>query len=310
MSFTEIHSDCRDKIEILNSLNNDVHAQVVANLLEDNSRKELALALLICFDTKITALLSASLSLSQINLVYRSLTRQLFLIAKQRTQALNYFYQEISAAEFAYSPLGLRLNDPSWLTRLNSNELRQLTLAIDDNLLAVFLSCLAPLRVSKIIDKTYQDKPRLVNALQAIPLVNEGDVDRLLSFLDQHHNRLIKHPQHLGKAIDNLNKHDNDPLLDNPSLIGNYSSFTTINRLPTKQIVDIFSDCHEQQIAQTLFACDTLTQETILEALPEATRLGVNDQLTNLQTDNEHRTANLKVSSQLQQAISAYLQES
>ena len=80
--------------------------------------------------------------------------------------------------------------------------------------------------------------------------------------------------------------------------------------MPTKQIVDIFSDCHEQQIAQTLFACDTLTQETILEALPEATRLGVNDQLTNLQTDNEHRTANLKVSSQLQQAISAYLQES
>lgn len=297
MSFAEIRTDCRDKIEILNSLNNNVHAQVVANLLEDNNRKELALALLICFDTKITAMLSASLSLSQINIVYGSLTRQLFPIAKQRPRALSYFYQEISAAEFAYSPLGLRLNDPSWLTRLSSNELRQLTLVIDDNLLAVFLSCLAPLRVSKIIDKTDQDKSRLVKALQALPLVNEGDVDRLLSFLDQHHNRLINHPQHLGKDIENL------------SSVGNYSSFTTINRLPTKQIADIFIDCHERQIAQTLFACDTLTQQTILEKLPEATRLGVNDQLTTLQTDNEQRTANLKVSSQLQQAISAYLQE-
>ena len=298
MSFSEIHTDCRDKIEILNSLNNNVHSQVVANLLEDNSHKELALALLICFDTKITAMLSASLSLSQINLSYTSLTRRLFPIANQRLKALNYFYQEISAAEFAYSPLGLRLNDPSWLTRLSSNELRKLTLAIDDNLLAVFLSCLAPLRVSKIIDQSDQDKPRLVNALQTISLVNEGEIDRLLSFLDQHHNRLINRPQHLNKAIDNL------------SSVGNYSSFTSINRLPTKQITDIFSDCHERQIAQTLFACDTLTQETILESLPEATRLGVNDQLTSLQTDDEHRTANLKVSSQLQQAISAYLQES
>ena len=297
MSYDKILIDCRDKIEILDSLNNEVPAQIVANLLTDN--KELASALLICFEEKITAILSSSLSLPQIHIIYTSLTKRLFQVAQQRPRALSYFYQEISAAEFAYSPLGLRLNDPSWLTRLTSKQLCQLTLNIEDNLLAVFLSCLAPLRISKIINDCYQDKPRLVSALQAIPLVNENDIDRLLSFLDHHHTRLVKQPnnQQLDKAIDKL--------ITDQQLAP--SSFTTISRLPAKQIAEIFTDCHERQIAQTLFACDTLTQKAILKSLPEVTRLGVADQLTNLQINN-HAT-NLKLSNQLQQAISAYLQE-
>lgn len=312
---TTILADCRDKIEVLHSLNNDVYAQVVADLLETNDRRELALALLICFEEKITSLLSQSLSLSQLNIVYTSLTRQLFQVAKHRQRALVYFYREISAAEFAYSPLGLRLNDPSWLTGLGSKELLQLALAIDDNLLSVFLSCLAPLRVSKIINSSYQDKARFVDALQAISLVNETDLDCLIAFLDRDHDQLINqwNNQHLGKVISNIDNGNGEQVIDNlVSGSRDRSSgplFTTISKLAAKQIVEIFIDCPEQQIAQTLFSCDSLTRQAILEALPETVRLDVNDRLTNLLADDEHRITNLKISGQLQQAVFAYLTE-
>ena len=150
--------------------------------------RELVLALLLCFDNDTVQSLIAELTLAHLKqLTALSLkTNMLKRMRGLRNRALHLFYRDVAAAEFARSPLGLRLKDPSWLAELSSEQILRLMLNIPTALRAALLSCFTPLRVSKAMLRcdSEPEKQKLMTALQAINLVSEDDLDNLLQFLD------------------------------------------------------------------------------------------------------------------------------
>lgn len=332
MHFDEPHAairdDCRTKIEILHSQRRELYAQIVTEWMADRNRHEFALALLLCFDNHITSLLSAQLTYAHIKrLTALSLKSGILMrLRTLRSRALHNFYSEISAAEFARSPLGLRLQDPSWLTRLSSRQLLQLMLNIETELRAALLACLSPLRVSKsvLLCHADDDKQKLLTALQAINMVNEDDIDTLLHFLDSKGEKFAtRHwdepttARYLGAVIKHLSKDDSYQMLaslqQQPRLLQelrtHFLPFEHIAHLEPAEIAEIFAECSERQSAYILFNTDQITRDLVLKALPEVTRLGVRQELQHLTADAKQHSANLYLSSRLQLEVRNYLHQ-
>lgn len=321
--------DCHTKIEILRNLRSNVHAQVLAEWMEERSRRELVLALLLCFDNDIVESLIADLTIAHIKqLTALSLkSNVLERVRGLRKRALHLFYRAIAAAEFARSPLGLRLHDPSWLAELSSEQILRLMLNIPAELRAALLSCFSPLRVSKamLLCDSDTEKQKLMTALQAINLVSEDDLDNLLQFLDNKGKKFAQRrmdapntARYLGAVISNLSKDDSYQMLtelqDKPQLLHelqhHFLPFESIANLNSKEVAAIFAERKERDVAYILFNTDTLTRDTVLNALPEVTRLGVRDELRQLSADNQHRSANLHLSARLQLEVRNYLRSS
>lgn len=319
-----LSENCLDKIEILHSQGSQVCAHKMVEFIENKEKRELAVSLLICFEKRITELLVANFSVMHIKAVQKILARKegLEQARIQRKKALFNFYREISAAEFSSSPLGLRLQDPDWLAPLSSTKILQLMLNIKTELLAALLSCLSPLRVSKaiLLCRSDDDKQKIMTGLEAINLVNEEDVDNLLRFLQDSKDKFAiyrwSEPQtarYLGEVISNLKKEDSYQFLDaiqsKPRLLTElqdcFLPFEAVSHLQPDQIRDILSERPEKQIAQILFNTDEMTRDTVLNVLPEVTRLGVREKLQTLESD---RTTNLGISSKLQLKVRNYLQ--
>ena len=335
---TEILDDCCTKIEILQSLHSDIAAQVVAEWMEERerlelikgkksvARNELVLALLLCFDRDVVEQLIADLTLihlkqlTSLSLKANALTR----IRGIRKRALHLFYRDIAGAEFARSPLGLRLRDPSWLGELSGGQILQLMLNIPTELRAALLACLSPLRVSKamLLCDADADKQKLMKALQAINLVSEDDIDNLLQFLDTKGKRFAlrrmnapKTARYLGEVINNLSKDDSYQMLTSlqtePQLLRElhqyFLPFESISHLEPEEIATIFVERQERDIAYILFNTDSMTRTTILNALPEVQRLGTQQELHQLEADRDRRSAHLHLSARLQLEVRNYL---
>ena len=343
----EILADCCTKIEILQSLHSDIAAQVVAEWMEDNerlelasgkesreagsgkrtsSRREVVLALLLCFDSELGEQLIAHLKLVHLKqLTLLSLKANILTrLRGLRKRALHLFYRDIAGAEFARSPLGLRLRDPNWLGELSGEQILQLMLNIPTELRAALLACLSPLRVSKamLLCKADADKQKLMKGLQAINLVSEDDIDNLLQFLDTKGKRFAlrrmnapKTARYLGAVINNLSKDDSYQMLTalqtEPQLLRelnqHFLPFASIAHLEPEEIATIFVERQERDIAYILFNTDGMTRDTVLNALPEVQRLGTKQELRKLETDNDRRSANLHLSARLQLEVRNYL---
>ena len=315
----ELQTNCRDKIEILHAQNNSACAQELINLLEDKEQEILALALLVCFPSNITALLIANCQDQHINAAQALSCRKGSLQRARllRKQALSVFYQDISPAEFADSPLGLRLSNPAWLVSLTSKEIRNMLLDIKSDMLTTLLSCLPPLRVSKCIKlcRRDDDKQRLMSSLESINLVTDEDIDRLIKYLEEEkfpRQQRLNPAAYLGKIVKDLNRSESDQLLlslrSNPRLLnemGDYFlPFASIMQCKAPQIAEIFAECTEEQVAQTLLTADDMTQDTVLKSLPEVTRLGVKKVLDTLAIND----ASVGRANKLQLAVCSYLQ--
>ncbi len=321
-----ILSDCRTKIEILHSQRSDVPAQVLAEWMEEQPRRELVLALLLCFEREIVQLLIVELTVAHFKQL-TVLSLQANLLARLRglrRRALHLFHRDIAAAEFARSPLGLRLESPGWLAELSSAQLLHLMLNVPDELRAALLSCLSPLRVSKavLLSTSESEKQKLMTALQTINLVSEDDLDSLLHFLARKGKKLTQRcldephtARYLGAVISNLSKDDSYQMLASlqhrPQLLQelrrHFLPFESIATLTPPEVAAVFAERAERDIAYILFNTDTLTCDTVLNALPEVTRLGVREELRQLTSDREQRSANLHLSARLQLEVRNYL---
>lgn len=323
----QILSDCHTKIAILHSLRSSVPAQVLVEWMDTRARRELVLAVLLCFENDIVQSLLADFNVAHLKrlMALSSKTNMLARARSARKRALHLFYRDIAAAEFAYSPLGLRLQEPSWLAELSSAQILRLMLNIPTELRAALLSCFAPLRVSKavLLCDADPEKQKLMTALQAINLVSEDDLDNLLQFLDskgkkfaQRHLDASNTTRYLGAVISNLSKDDSYRMLtelqDKPQLLHelrrHFLSFENIANLETQEVAAIFAERRERDIAYILFNTDTLTRDTVLNTFGEATRLGVQEELRQLEADKQRRSANLHLSARLQLEVRNYLQ--
>ena len=322
----KILSDCHTKIEILHSLRSSAPAQVLVAWMDERVQRELVLALLLCFENDIVQLLIADFKVVHLKqLTALSLKSNMLARARGlRKRALHTFYRDIAAAEFARSPLGLRLQDPSWLAELSSEQILRLMFNIPAELRAALLSCLSPLRVSKamLLCDSDTEKQKLMTALQAINLVSEDDLDNLLQFLDskgkkfaQQHMDEPKTARYLSAVISNLSKDDSYQMLvslqDEPQLLHelrhHFLPFESIANLENKEVAAIFAERRERDIAYILFNTDTITRDAVLNALPEVTRLGVREELLQLEADTKQRSTNLHLSARLQLEVRNYL---
>ena len=321
-----ILSDCQTKIEILHSQRSSIPAQVLVEWMDERSQRELVLALLLCFETDIVQLLTDEFSLAHLKqLTSLSLkSNMLDKVRGLRKRALHYFHRDIAAAEFARSPLGLRLKDPHWLAELSGEQLLLLMLNVPSELRAALLSCLSPLRVSKamLLCTSDTDKQKLITALQSINLVSEDDLDSLLHFLTSKGKKFAQRrmndpntARYLGAVISELSKDESYQMLaslqDKPQLLAelrqHFLPFESIAQLDAKDVAAIFAERAERDIAFILFNTDILTRDTVLNALPEVTRLGVREELRQLEADGKQRSANFHLSARLQLEVRNYL---
>ena len=321
-----ILSDCQTKIKILQSHRSTIPAYVLVEWMEERRQRDLVLALLLCFENDIVELLVAEFTLVHIKqLTERSLkSKSLEKIRGLRRRALHLFHRDIAAAEFARSPLGLRLEDPHWLAELSSEQLLMLMLNVPAELRAALLSCLSPLRVSKgmLLCTSDDDKQKLMTALQSINLVSEDDLDNLLHFLASKGKKLAQRrmnapntARYLGAVINQLSKDESYQMLaslqNKPQLLNelrqHFLPFESIAHLAPKDVATIFAERAERDIAYILFNTDILTRDMVLSALPEVTRLGVREELRQLEADNKRRSANFHLSARLQLEVRNYL---
>ena len=162
LTLEELVADCRDKIEILAAQKNYAYSQELRNLLDDTDYELKALALLVCFDNRTTALLVANIEAKKAEelILLASKDGNLHRARLLRKRALIEFYQVIAAAEFAASPLGLQLPHHERITTLTGDQLKEMVLDVDTEHLTALLSCLSPLRVSKIIKRCRRDNDK------------------------------------------------------------------------------------------------------------------------------------------------------
>lgn len=316
----DLVADCRDKIEILSAQKNSAYAQEVLNLVSDLDYELKALALLVCFDNRTTAILIAAIDDKK--------AEELILLASKegnlqrarmlRKRALIEFYQAIAPAEFADSPLGLQLPNHERITSLTGDQIRDVVLDVAAEHLTALLSCLSPLRVSKIIKRCQNsgDKQRLITALESVRLVTSRDVDNLIHYLTVEkfpRRQKQSSAQYLAKVINDLDRQESDQLLltlrTDPEVMKELENyifpFAHITALKATQIAEIFAGCPDKRIAETIITADTMTKNTIMEALPEPQCLGVRKELSLLAHDDEET---LKRSNLLQNSICRYLQ--
>ena len=316
----DLVADCRDKIEILSAQNNDAYAQEVLNLVTDHDYELKALALLVCFDNRTTAALVTAIDAKQAEelIVLASKEGNLQRARMLRKRALTEFYQAIAPAEFADSPLGLQLPNHQRITALTGDQIRDMVLDVAAEHLTALLSCLAPLRVSKIIKRCPNDgdKQRLITALESVRLVTSRDVDNLIHYLTVEkfpRQKKQSSAQYLAKVINNLDRQESDQLLlalrTDPAVMKELENyifpFANITALKSSQIAEIFAGCSDKRIAETIITADTMTKNTIMAALPEPQCLGVRKELSLLAHDDDET---LKRSSLLQSSICRYLQ--
>ncbi|MDE3269283.1 MAG: hypothetical protein OYH77_03250 [Pseudomonadota bacterium] len=316
----DLIADCRDKIEILAAQGSDAYAQEVCNLLADSDHELIVLALLVCFDKRTTAMLTAAINAKQAEalIVLASKTGNLQRARGLRKRALVEFYHAIAVYEFADSPLVLQLPQHERITSLMGEQLKDVVLDIAPEHLTAMLSCLSPLRVAKIIKRCQndRDKQTLIAALESVCLVSNRDVENLIHYLtvEQFPRRQkVSKAQYLAKILNNLDRQESDQLLlalrTDPVVmkeLDNYIfPFAQITALQASQIAEIFADCPDKRIAETIFTADTITQNSVLESLPEPQRLGVRKELTLLTDDDEEM---IKRSTLLQNSICKYLQ--
>lgn len=320
LTLEDLIVDCRDKVEILSAQKNYAYSQEVCDLLGDSDYELKALALLLCFDNRTTALLIADIDAKKAEelIVLASKAGNLQRARMLRRRVLTEFYQAIAAAEFADSPLGLQLPHHERITSLTGSQIKDMVLDVDNQHLTTLLSCLAPLRVSKIIKQCQndRDKQRLIAALESVRLVTSRDVDNLIHYLTAEkfpRQQKLSSAQYLAKVINNLDRQESDQLLvalrTDPTMMkeleGYIFPFANITELKSSQIAEIFADCSDKRIAETILTADTMTKNTIMEALPEPQRLGVHRELTLLADDDEEI---LQRSTLLQNSVCKYLQ--
>src|SRR6185312_7208991 len=100
-----------------------------------------------------------------------------------RHAALQEFYGRIASEEFTNSPLS-RLQNTAWLTRMSTPELASFAAGLPPAQRSVFLACLSPFRIAKLMERAVQkDKEVLLNAVAGIGRVTE---DEMAKFIREH----------------------------------------------------------------------------------------------------------------------------
>ncbi len=325
----EFIEQVQDKITILTKKKNFNFYRHFIDMIEDDEQLPFATSLLLAVDNETTKELLMDISPENIARIQSYLTKEggLNIAKKIRKRALKEFYGKIAMDEFMGSPL-MEIKDLTWLTQMNNKQILTFIMTMTDEEKPIFLACLTPPRVQKMIESITNDNDReiIVKAVSRVPFVRNDEIVPLLSKLalqmsgTSAENKIgekaavdgarylafvaEKLPFSEQQNLMNSIKDQKDLLMD---VFNYFIPFYAVSMLPKKMISEIFVGRGDREIAEILFDTSKEVRLTVLDSLPSIRAATVEDELRVLDEDQLYRKRNLSKSQKLQKRISEYL---
>jgi flagellar motor switch protein FliG len=322
-------AEVQAKVDILCREKNFSFYRIFAEMIESKSKLPLAASLLVSVDRETARQIVADLSADQIAALRGFLNAEGGLLkAKElKFQALTDFYGQIAMAEFEGSPL-MELRDLSWLTKKSNADLARFLCELTDEERPVFLACLSPERVKKLLEVPMDsgDRTLILRSVAGIGAVTEDSIKPTIAAIAMRAARPLESAEPSRAAVDgakyiamvasDLVEADQraifDAIKDDKALVEDvrqhYIPFGNIRLLPKELLTEIFGDRADQQIALILFDAGQEVRDAVVGSLQEIRAESVKDELKVLDEDKFYRKRNQKSSTRLQREISKYLQ--
>lgn len=317
-----------EKIEVLSNEGNFDFYRNFIDLAEENISQ--AAAILLAVKSEYAKKLVSNLSPEVIEKITRFLAEPdgLSSAKKARKAALEQFYASIAMDEFLESPL-IKVKNIGWLTKLSTDELKNLALELDKEERSQFLACFSPTRLSLLIEKTVDtvEKDKLIDCIVDIDTVTVTEIESMFVKIEQMYSQKIKAdservrklvdgPHYVAKVISSLRiKDDRTKLVSKLSrrtelmeaIRNYYIPFESIAKLSTRTIEEIFAKRPAQQVALALFSTSDDVKDSIMTAVPELLRESIKEELETLQADRQASKKYEMQSNKVQQEICRYL---
>lgn len=325
----EFVKQVQDKIEVLSKERNFNFFRIFSDMLDQRATLPLAAAILVSLDAATSRQIVGDLSAEDIAKLRNFLGSDGGLIkAKElRTQALTDFYGRIAMEEFLNSPL-MDVKDLRWLTKMTTKDMAKFIVNLSDGERPVFLACLSPERVKRLLGAVSEDdKDVLLRSLAIIDTVTE---DRIRPVIDQISKKMsfsmqskqagprlvVDSAKYIASVAADLSEAEQTKLFqvlqDKAGLVEgikeHFIPFASITSLPKELVLEIFGDKSDPQIAQIVFDSAEDVRKVVLLALPEIRAESVKDELRALDENKFYDKRNRKLSLRLQKEISKYLQ--
>ena len=180
-SFEEFIEQVQEKLEVLGEEKNFAFYRAFSDLIENPDTLTYAVSILLTLDEEKAKTLLGNVSVDQVDRLREAMARQGALSEAKSVskEALQEFYGRIAAEEFVDSPL-MKLKDLTWLTKMNTDEMREFTISLDPELRPAFFACLTPGRVQSMIRSCTEaeQKTELIQSLKDLDEVTSDQIGR------------------------------------------------------------------------------------------------------------------------------------
>jgi flagellar motor switch protein FliG len=322
-------SEVQAKVDILSREKNFSFYRIFAEMIESRAKLPLAASILVSLGRDTARSIVADLSAEQIAGLRGFLNSEGGLIkAKElKIQALSEFYGQIAMAEFQNSPL-MELKDLSWLTKKSTPELAKFLCELTDEERPIFLACLSPERVLRVLEVEMDANDRAL-ILRSVAMITQVTEDAILPAIAGIAARVaqpsgpreparpaVDGAKYIAAVAADLVESDQkalfDVIKDDKELIEDvrqyYIPFSNVRMLPKELLLEIFGDRADQQIAVILFDASPEVREAVIGCLQEIRAESVKDELKVLDEDKFYKKRNQKASAKMQREIGRYLQ--
>jgi flagellar motor switch protein FliG len=323
----EFIKQVQDKVEILCKEKRFGLFRVLSDMIESRQSLPQAAAVLVTLEAEVARAIIQELPIEQIGKLKNFLSQEGGLAKARdlRFQALSEFYGRIAVEEFTDSPL-MELKDLSWLTKMSTGEIARLINSLSDQERPVFLACLSPERVKKILEgANSSDKEVIIKSLAVVDTVTHESIKPVIDGISSRMSKGTKSSTTQRFAVDGakyiaavaseLSDAEQAKLFDViggkanlvESVREHYIPFNMLTSLPKELVLEIFSDRPDAQIAQIIFDSKDDVRSTVINAFPDIRAESVKDELRVLDSDKFYDKRNRKMSLRLQKEISRYL---
>jgi|GEM_PF-7067956 len=325
----EFLAQISEKLKVLMDQKNFSFYRHFLDMVESDSYRKMAAAILLTIDEKSARTLLSNLSSEHIDRLKEYLTRPGAMLEARSVSkvALQEFYGRIAAEEFSGSPL-YKLTNLNWFTQMTTANMTEFVLSLDSTLRSAFLVCLTPARVNAMIagmkDKTKREE--ILKSLKAMDVVTEAQIAAAIEKIgklapakagDIESRPMVNTAKYIAQVAEQLSSEDQAVLLGDIEQNRDLSKkirdhiipFNTVAILPREMLNEIFSARSDIQIAQIIFDAPTEIRSKVMGVLPEIRRENVKSELQVLDDNKLYAKRNRKMSAELQKEITRYLLE-
>lgn len=325
--FEDYLSKIQDKIDVLSRQKSFAFLREFVDMLEDPERVPTAAAILVALPNDSARVLVQDVSGAQLQKLREFMESEggLARAKSLRRKALQEFYGKIAMFELTDSPL-MAIKDAEWLTRLTSAQLAEFAAQLSDEDRPMFLACLSPYRVSKMLAATVTQKAK--NALlRAIGRISQVTAQQLVAFVQKANSSegfakqvrqvqpIADSFQYIGAIADDLGEQEQALLLEAANadellvrrLRNFFMPFKTILKLPKEILNEIFQNRATNQIASMIFDTTPDVRDHVIANLPNIRAEAVRDELKILDETPVYAAKNRKASQKLQKEVCRYM---